>query len=204
MIPFVSRTRHQAALAEITALRRRVVNTEQRHDQVEDERRDLAKELAVATAANVRLTGRVRRLWHLLEHHRDQGSLGLLRQHRTRLDRALRGCARYMAAYWKARAENASLNRQVARTTETLATVRLQWSHAEDRAKRAEALLAQSTERPIDGAPLRPGSEELRLRQELHRSRRAQAALDEQRSELIRINDTLSQQLRDHSEGATA
>ncbi|WP_329047079.1 hypothetical protein [Streptomyces sp. NBC_01422] len=38
-----------------------------------------------------------RNLRGLLEHHRDQGSLGILRTTRTRLTRALRACARYRA-----------------------------------------------------------------------------------------------------------
>ncbi|MFH9368091.1 hypothetical protein ACH4K8_20715 [Streptomyces anulatus] len=38
-----------------------------------------------------------RNLRGLLEHHRDQGSLGILRTTRTRLARALKACARYRA-----------------------------------------------------------------------------------------------------------
>jgi chromosome segregation ATPase len=43
--PFVSRREHDL---EIAALRRRVLDTEARHDEVEEERRGLAKQLAAA------------------------------------------------------------------------------------------------------------------------------------------------------------
>ncbi len=49
-----------------------------------------------------------RNLMGLLEHHRDAGPLGMRRQHRDRLARALRACARYRAelaeqerAHWR-------------------------------------------------------------------------------------------------------
>ncbi len=60
----------------------------------------LHQEQAATAALRKRLAkseqGR-RNLIGLLEHHRDMGSLGLLRQHRNRLERALRACARYRA-----------------------------------------------------------------------------------------------------------
>ncbi|MFD5709541.1 hypothetical protein ACFWHW_03950 [Streptomyces pharetrae] len=182
---FVSRTRHQAALSEITSLRRRVVATEQRHDQAEGERRDLAGLLAAEQTKVRRLTVRNRRLWTLLERHRDQGSLGLLRQHRTRLDRALKACARYMAAYWTARAEITDLNRRLGRTTDSLISLRAQLSEAEARARRAEALLATTTERPIDGAPSRRDES---LAGQLRRSRDHARALDQRLAELTTAN----------------
>lgn len=46
-LPVISRHQHET---EIAALRRRVLDTEARHDAVEDERRRLAKELADAPA----------------------------------------------------------------------------------------------------------------------------------------------------------
>jgi predicted RNase H-like nuclease (RuvC/YqgF family) len=56
---FVTRRRLDAALAEIEGLRRRVLATEARHDEAEGKRRNLARWLAEAEAANKRLTGRV-------------------------------------------------------------------------------------------------------------------------------------------------
>ncbi|MGW3025820.1 hypothetical protein [Streptomyces sp. NPDC001221] len=44
--PFVSRARYDDALTEAAGLRRRVLNTEDRHDEVEDERRRLAGQYA--------------------------------------------------------------------------------------------------------------------------------------------------------------
>jgi len=62
MFGFVSRRRHEQELAaaqtEIAALRRRVLDTEARHDEVEDKRRRLARWLAEADAANRRLAAR--------------------------------------------------------------------------------------------------------------------------------------------------
>lgn len=185
MIWFVSRTRHQAALSEITSLRRRVVATEQRHDEAEGERRELAKELAAAAAANRQLEARTRRLHGLLEHHRDMGSFGMLRQHHTRLERALRGCARYMAAYWKARAEIADLTRRLARATEGLIDLRRQLSDANERARKAETLAAMATERPIDGAPAHRDES---LAGQLRRARNHARALDQRLAELTAAN----------------
>lgn len=65
--PFVSRAQHEAALDEIDNLRRRVVATEARHDEVEAKRRRLAGWLAEAKTANTRLTGHVEELSKRLE-----------------------------------------------------------------------------------------------------------------------------------------
>jgi chromosome segregation ATPase len=182
---FVSRARHQAALSEIDALRVRVLATEKRHDEAEGERRDLADQLNTEQAKVRQLTGRTRRLHGLLEHHRDQGSLGMLRQHRTRLDRALRGCARYMAAYWRARAEIADLTRRLSRATESLIDLRRQLSDAHERARKAEALVAMASERPIDGAPAQRDES---LAAELRRARDHARALDRRLAEVTAAN----------------
>jgi len=52
-LPFVSRRQQEA---EIAGLRRRVLDTEARHDEVEGMRRRVAEELAAASIVNVRLT----------------------------------------------------------------------------------------------------------------------------------------------------
>lgn len=67
---------------------------------------------------------------------------------------------------------------------------------AEDEARTAE-VRAQFHARPVDAAPARPSSEEARLRSDLARSRKAQAALDADRCDLIRINDTLNRRVVD-------
>lgn len=184
-LPFISRARYDAALTEIEALRRRVVTTEERHDEAEGERRRLANQLATAKTEVRQLTGRNRRLWGLLEQHRDKGSLGMLRQHRTRLERALKGCARYMAAYWKARAEIADLTRRLARGNETIIELRTRLITTEDRAKRAESLLATVTERPIDGAPAQRDES---LAGQLRRAQDHARALDRQLAEVTAAN----------------
>lgn len=94
---FVSRARHAAALAEIAELRRRVLATEARHDEVEGERRRLAAGLAEADAANRRLHGRNQHLTEQLETAREAAQDGALEEMGHRLDRALRACARYRA-----------------------------------------------------------------------------------------------------------
>jgi hypothetical protein len=55
-LPFVSRRRYDDDLAEITGLRRRIVATEERHDEAEEERRQAVDELAAVTIVNGRLT----------------------------------------------------------------------------------------------------------------------------------------------------
>lgn len=65
--PFVSRAQHEAALTEIDNLRRRVMATEARHDEVEAKRRRLAGWLAEAKTANTRLTGRIDELTKRIE-----------------------------------------------------------------------------------------------------------------------------------------
>ncbi|MBX9392221.1 hypothetical protein K4749_01070 [Streptomyces sp. TRM72054] len=72
---------------------------------------------------------------------------------------------------------------------------------AENDARTAE-VRAEFQARPVDAAPARPSDEVLRLRNELARSRKAQAALDADRAELIRINDQMNRQLREHTEAA--
>ncbi len=57
-------------------------------DRLAAEVAELEKRLARSQQSRRNLRG-------LLEHHRDMGSLGMLRQHRNRLSRALRACARY-------------------------------------------------------------------------------------------------------------
>lgn len=52
-----------------------------------------------------------RNLMGLLEHHRDTGALGLLRECGKRLDRALRACARYRAENARLRSHLAQLQR---------------------------------------------------------------------------------------------
>lgn len=56
--PIVTRRRLNAALAEIEQLRGRVAAAEQRHDETEAKRRNLARWLAEANAAKARLEGR--------------------------------------------------------------------------------------------------------------------------------------------------
>lgn len=53
--PFITRSRHDAEVAE---LRQRVLDAEARFDKCEGKRRNLARWLAEANAANVRVTGR--------------------------------------------------------------------------------------------------------------------------------------------------
>ncbi|MEU4910224.1 hypothetical protein AB0G26_16860, partial [Streptomyces fradiae] len=96
----------------------------------------------------------------LLEHHRDQGSLGALRAAHNRLDRALRACARYRARVAELEAAEAAaeqradrlaadlqaeldVNRRLFTQRQEMAAERYAWQERGDRAEaRARALEA--------------------------------------------------------------
>lgn len=86
-------------------------------DEMQCDRDRLAAEVAELEKRLARSQQSRRNLRGLLEHHRDMGSLGMLRQHRNRLSRALRACARY-------RTEVAELRTEVTKRQAYLETLR--------------------------------------------------------------------------------
>jgi chromosome segregation ATPase len=56
-LPFVSRRRYDDDLAEMANLRRRIIATEERHDEAEEERRQAVGELAEVEGKRRRLAG---------------------------------------------------------------------------------------------------------------------------------------------------
>lgn len=60
--PFVTRSRYQAALAEIKDLRHRVLDIEARHEETERKHRSLVRQLTAADSANGRLASHNRDL----------------------------------------------------------------------------------------------------------------------------------------------
>lgn len=108
---FVSRRKYERDLAaeraEQDRLRSRVLTTEARFDEVEGKRRNLARWLAEAEAANKRLAGRNTRLAELLTTAREAQDDQAIEHIHDRLDRALRAVVR-----WRADAADA---RQVSR-----------------------------------------------------------------------------------------
>lgn len=89
-LPFVTRSAHQAALDEIEKLRRRVLATEARHDEVEGERRNLARMLAEADAANKRLDGSGKELRRRLDAAHDGQRAEAARATRLTVEHAAR------------------------------------------------------------------------------------------------------------------
>ncbi|MFF5980889.1 hypothetical protein ACFY78_18790 [Streptomyces olindensis] len=94
---FVRRSRYDDLYARYQLALENLAKARTERDTAVSNRRLINGLLAEAQTANRRLDGRNRRLRELLDHHRDKGSLGMLRQHRDRLERALRACARYRA-----------------------------------------------------------------------------------------------------------
>jgi predicted nucleic acid-binding Zn-ribbon protein len=94
-LPFVSRARLDDALAEIDGLRRRVLDTEERHDEVEDERRRIAEELAAVSIVNRCLT-------EDLTKAREQITDGSLAEWRAKAKAAERSADQWQKQYYDA------------------------------------------------------------------------------------------------------
>ncbi|MFF4661979.1 hypothetical protein [Streptomyces sp. NPDC001282] len=84
-----------------------------------------------------------RNLRGLLEHHRDQGSLGILRTTRTRLARALKACARYRAEITAQAARITTLEHVAASNRRHVAAIVPELEKAEARVRDLEAEAAK-------------------------------------------------------------
>lgn len=183
--PFVSRRLYEDVLADRERIRSERNQFAKDRDVHRVAAQTVARQFEEADTANRRLRSRNARLNGLLESMRDKGALGTLRQHHIRLERALRGCARYVAAYWKARAEIAELTRRLNRATEGLIDMRRQLNDVSERVRKAEAVAVMATERPIDGAPARRDTSSAA---ELRRAKDHARALDQRLAELTAAN----------------
>lgn len=198
--PFISRRLYEAALADRERIRGERDQFAKDRNSQRAAAETAARQFAEADAANRRLEGRLielgRRLSRLAESDPEYAA-----QLERRVQRLTRGASRYLAAYWKARAEIRDLTTRLGRATEGLIDLRGRLSAAEERARKAEALLETAGARPIDGAPAHRADEAARLRAELHRSEKARAALDEKCRDLQNVNEVQARQLREHTEG---
>jgi hypothetical protein len=88
-LPFVPRRYLNTALAEVTKLRQRVLDTEDRHDDAEGERRVLAARNAVLHAANLRLEGRNTELARRLDDSTDAAHMAGLERRIQHLEQQL-------------------------------------------------------------------------------------------------------------------
>ncbi|MER5213663.1 hypothetical protein ABT063_24605 [Streptomyces sp. NPDC002838] len=86
---FVRRSTYDSLYARYEFALERLAKAREERGTAVVNRQQISRQLAEADAANQRLVGRNRRLRELLEHQRDKGSLGMLRQHR-RADKPLR------------------------------------------------------------------------------------------------------------------
>ncbi|MFE7105602.1 hypothetical protein ACFU98_10745 [Streptomyces sp. NPDC057575] len=105
-------------------------------DQQAEHIKQLTTQLAKAEQGRRNLRG-------LLEHHRDQGSLGILRATRTRLARALKACTRYRAEIARLAARITTLEHVAEGNRRHVAAVVPELERAEARSEQAEAAIAR-------------------------------------------------------------
>jgi hypothetical protein len=175
---FVLRSTYKALRARQEETFDRLTDTRRERDAFRESARTAARQFAEADAANTRLNGRNRRLKQLLDHHRDHGSLGMLRQQHDRRERLVRAAGRYLAALWAAQAEARKLARQAEIDQGVKADLSRRLGLAEVRAQKAE--------QPVwaEGAPPRPSSPS----EELLQARAHARALEERLAELTVAN----------------
>jgi uncharacterized protein (DUF3084 family) len=171
----------------------------QDRDTARHNREQALRQLAEAGATNRRVHERNlelgRRISKLTESDPEYAA-----QLERRLHRMAKAAARYLAASWKAHAENVDLAFRLARVSTEATDLTQRVLAAEERARTAK-LRADVEGRPVDGASAATAVES-RLRAELARSEKARGALEEHCRVLQAANEVDARALRALREGA--